>query len=349
MVPAGVAPEDPRPLASDDPADLDFAALTASPDRHGLPGVQAKASASMVNTPLALRGSRALLMIDPPDHPHLVENEALHLAGARALRIPVAEHTVVHDQHGRVGLLVTRFNRERQPDGSFRRLALEDAAQALDVYPAQKYAVTTEEAILALTGLTAAQPVAARNLYLQFLYAWLTGNGDLHAKNVSVLQGADGRWQVAPVYDVPCTALYRDMTMALSVDGRVKGLRRRHWEALADAVGLPRGLRTPPCGGRSPRPIAWTSARCRSTASRCTGPSGSCAIAVASCGTEPGDAVVGFQRYPPCERRCSQRPCCVSENDGDARVAPAKAPFAPVLRERKRRCGHTFPLSSRCQ
>lgn len=44
---------------------------------------------------------------------------------------------------------------------------------------------------------------------------------------------------MAPVYDVPCTALYRDMTMALSVDGRVKGLRRRHWEALADAVGLP--------------------------------------------------------------------------------------------------------------
>lgn len=239
VAPAGVAPEDPQPLASDDSTGLDFAALTDSPDRHGLPGVQAKASASMVNTPLATRGSRALLKIDPPDHPHLVENEALHLAGARALRIPVADHAVVHDRYGRAGLLITRVDRERQADGSFRCLALEDAAQALDVYPAQKYAVTTEEVILALAGSTAAQPVAARNLYLQFLYAWLTGNGDLHAKNVSVLQGSDGRWQVAPVYDVPCTVLYRDMTMALTVDGRVKGLRRRHWEALADAIGLP--------------------------------------------------------------------------------------------------------------
>lgn len=239
VVPAGVAPADPQPLASDYPAGLDFAALTDSPDRHGLPGVQAKASASMVNTPLALRGSRALLKIDPPDHPHLVENEALHLAGARALRIPVAEHAVLHDRHGRAGLLVTRFDRERQTDGSFRRLALEDAAQALDVYPAQKYAVSTEEVILALAGLAAATPVAARNLYLQFLFAWLTGNGDLHAKNVSVLQGTDGRWQVAPVYDVPCTALYGDMSMALSIDGRTKNLRRRHWEALADTIGLP--------------------------------------------------------------------------------------------------------------
>ena len=84
-----------------------------------------------------------------------------------------------------------------------------------------------------------AAPVAARNLYLQFLYAWLTGDGDLHAKNVSVLQGTDARWQIAPMYDVPCTALYRDMTMALTVDGRHRGLRRRHWENLADAVGLP--------------------------------------------------------------------------------------------------------------
>lgn len=326
MVPAGVAPEDPRPLASDDPADLDFAALTASPDRHGLPGVQAKASASMVNTPLALRGSRALLIIDPPDHPHLVENEALHLAGARALRIPVAEHTVVHDQHGRAGLLVTRFDRERQPDGSFRRLALEDAAQALDVYPAQKYAVTTEEAILALAGLTAAQPVAARNLYLQFLYAWLTGNGDLHAKNVSVLQGADGRWQVAPVYDVPCTALYRDMTMALSVDGRVKGLRRRHWEALADAVGLP----PEGCGrrhaegarrGRSRRP--QRAAVRRLPAAR--GPAGAA--------PSPWRAA-GLSQATPSSASSGTRPA--SGSAPSSRVASAKTTGTRVLRQRER-------------
>ena len=97
VAPAGVAPEDPQPLASDDSTGLDFAALTDSPDRHG-----------------------------------------------------------------RAGLLVTRFDRERQADGSFRRLALENAAQALDVYPAQKYAVTTEEVILALAGSTAARTDGGR-------------------------------------------------------------------------------------------------------------------------------------------------------------------------------------------
>ena len=47
-------------------------------------------------------------------------------------------------------------------DYIFRRLALENAAQALDVYPAQKYAVTTEEVILALAGSTAARTDGGR-------------------------------------------------------------------------------------------------------------------------------------------------------------------------------------------
>lgn len=62
-----------------------------------------------------------------------------------------------------------------------------------------------------------------------------------------------------------------------------------------------------------------------------------------------GDAVVGFQRCPPCERKRSQLAFCVSENDGDARAASAKTPLAPVLRERKRSLAQTLPLRSRCQ
>jgi len=78
-----------------------------------------------------------------------------------------------------------------------------------------------------------------RNLYLQFVFAWLTGNGDLHAKNVAVLAGRHGAWAVAPVYDIPCTLLYGDDTLALTVAGQVKGLRARHWQEFAAAIGLP--------------------------------------------------------------------------------------------------------------
>lgn len=239
VMPTGNAPMEPAPLADADPAHLDFRELTHAPDRHALPGVQSKASATMLTSPFTTSRERALLKIDSPEHPHLVENEALHLSAARGLRIPVARHRVVRDLHDVPGLLVTRFDRVLGEDGALERLAMEDAAQVLDILPAAKYTVSSEEVTKALARRTAAPKVAARALYLQFLFAWLTGNGDLHAKNVSILRSVEGRWTVAPVYDVPCTAVYRDFSTALTIDGRTTRIRRRHWAAFADSIGLP--------------------------------------------------------------------------------------------------------------
>jgi serine/threonine-protein kinase HipA len=60
-------------------------------------------------------------------------------------------------------------------------------------------------------------------LLRQLAFAYLTGNGDAHAKNFSVLQGVDGEWRVSPLYDVPSSQPYGDTTMALSIGGRVSG------------------------------------------------------------------------------------------------------------------------------
>lgn len=239
VVPAGQSPVEPEPLAdSTSPQELDFTVLAAAVDLHALPGVQEKASASMLTAPLTTRGARLILKLNPPRHPHLVENEALHLAAAKGLKIPVAEAAVVADRHGRRGLLVERFDRVREREG-WGRLPLEDAAQVMGLPPAAKYTVAYEDAVLALAAVCKAPVVAARNLYLQFVFAWLTGNGDLHAKNVSVLGGQTGGFAIAPVYDVPCTLLYGDDSLALPVDGRTKNLRARHWAAFARAIGLP--------------------------------------------------------------------------------------------------------------
>ncbi|WP_285725701.1 type II toxin-antitoxin system HipA family toxin [Psychromicrobium xiongbiense] len=245
IVPAGELPFEPESLADiSRPEDLDFAALTGAVDLHGLPGVQNKASASMLTTPLALAGRRYLLKLDSPLHRHLVVNEAAHLTGARALKIPVAAHSVVRDRQGLPGLLVERFDRIQDGGDVVRRVPLEDAAQVMNLPPASKYAVSSEDVVLALAELCKARPVAVRNLYLQFVFAWLTGNGDLHAKNVSVATGRHGGWVVAPMYDIPCTLLYGDDTMALTVDGKVKALKARHWQEFAAAIGLPQRAAT---------------------------------------------------------------------------------------------------------
>lgn len=239
VVPHGQAPLEPEALVNSTvPEDLDFSALAQAVDLHGLPGVQDKASASMLTAPLSARGGRYIIKLDPPQHQHLVHNEAVHLVAAKHLGIAVTQARVLYDRHGTPGLLVKRFDRVQGETG-WTGLGLEDAAQVMGLTPAAKYNVTSEDVVHALSAVTKAPAIAARNLYLQFIFAWLTGNGDLHAKNVSVLSSQDGAFTVAPVYDIPCTLLYGDDTLALPVSGRTKNLRARHWAEFAASIGLP--------------------------------------------------------------------------------------------------------------
>jgi serine/threonine protein kinase HipA of HipAB toxin-antitoxin module len=67
----------------------------------------------------------------------------------------------------------------------------------------------------------------------------LRGNGDVHAKIVSILATPAGEWRVSPAYDLPSTLPYRDHTLALSMLGSHDGLSRKLLLAFADATGVP--------------------------------------------------------------------------------------------------------------
>ncbi|GAB3624690.1 type II toxin-antitoxin system HipA family toxin [Mariniluteicoccus endophyticus] len=228
----------PDLVADDDFRFADLLAETGVVDRVGLPGVQEKASGAMISLPVRLGGVAAIVKLDPPEYPGATVNEDYFLRLARRLRIPVARAELVHDRDGRAGLVVERFDRVATADGVASR-AVEDVCQLLDRFPADKYAMTGEDLGAAATGVCAAAPVAARAVLTQVAYAWLTGNGDLHAKNLSVLQEPSGEWRVAPVYDIPSTLAYDDQTMALPVGGRRDGLTRRHFTAYGTGIGLP--------------------------------------------------------------------------------------------------------------
>ncbi|MFD4433766.1 type II toxin-antitoxin system HipA family toxin, partial [Nocardia sp. NPDC058497] len=218
--------------------ELEFDRLVDDVDRQAIPGVQNKASASMISTPIAAGFGRFILKLSQSGFPHLIENEAVHMAAARTLKLGVAESELVHDKSGQSGLLVRRFDRVHEGD-SWRRLAFEDGTQVLGLPPSAKYNVDAVQVVEALAGKVRAPLLAARNLYLQFLFAWLTGNGDLHAKNVGVLRDSTGRWGIAPIYDIPCTLVYDDVSMALPIAGRTKDLRAKHWAEFAVEIGLP--------------------------------------------------------------------------------------------------------------
>lgn len=208
-------------------------------DRVGLPGVQDKVSAAMLNLPVTSAGSHLLLKLNPREFKHLVENEHFFLEAARQAGIQVVDAALVRDREGEPGLAVVRFDRITV-NGKLQSLAVEDGCQVLGLYPASKYSVTTETLLAGLSAVCEAQIPAAADFLQQAAFAYLTGNGDAHAKNFSVLQDTAGRWQPTPAYDVPSSYPYGDTTLALSIgerrDGNIPGAR---FVALGTDLGLP--------------------------------------------------------------------------------------------------------------
>lgn len=219
--------------------ELDFGDLLATQgigDPAALAGVQDKVSGRVLTVPLAHGGRAHLLKFEVPQFPLVVDNEAFFLDVARRLRHPVVPSQVVHDRQGRPGLLVTRF--DRVADGArLRRLAVEDGAQVLGLHPADKYTVGMEDLATALAGVCRSRPLALRSVLQQAVLAWATGNGDLHAKNISVVGAADRA--VAPIYDIPSTVPYGDTTFALPLAGRRDNLTAKAFRRFGETVGLP--------------------------------------------------------------------------------------------------------------
>ena len=247
IVPAGNPPADTNPVMVDDFGEVIFADLFAQaigqhPDRIALPGVQDKVSGQMLNVPVQGRSAGYILKLNPPEFPHLVENERFFFHAAARTRLMVAEVELVHDRVGESGLLVHRFDRIHE-NGSVRLLAVEDACQVLGRWPGDKYIISTEEAITGLAQCCRAPGVAALELYRLLVFAYLSGNGDLHAKNLAVMHDARGEWRVTPAYDLPSSAIYGDRTMALPLGGVIR--QQLSWpmlRSLGKEIGIPERL-----------------------------------------------------------------------------------------------------------
>ncbi|MFP7365622.1 HipA domain-containing protein [Corynebacterium callunae] len=234
IFPHGEKPHSAQAMVTID-KDLNFAsALNESgiADPVALAGAQDKASARTIAVPLA---GDAILKVSPPEYPYLVENEAAcyGLLHNNKLRIKFSHVKVLHDKNGLSGLLVHRF--DRTPQG---KIPVEDAAQVLGIWPADKYNVSYEEIAEALGKVCTTPRLAMRNLAFQIAFAWLSGNGDLHAKNISILNAGRG-FEISPIYDIPCTAIHGDTSMALEIQGSKQNLSQKKFLSFCAAIGLP--------------------------------------------------------------------------------------------------------------
>jgi serine/threonine-protein kinase HipA len=167
-----------------------------------------------------------------------VENEYFCMRLAGRLKLPVPRVQM------RLGgatafLLVERYDRTQNADDKIERLHQEDFCQALSVPPELKYEAEGGPGVrrsLALIDEACARPVADRLGFIRMLiFHYLVGNADAHGKNFALLYRS-ATPDLAPLYDVVCTAVYPRLSKRLAMrigDRDVPDtIQLQHWMTL---------------------------------------------------------------------------------------------------------------------
>lgn len=180
-------------------------------------------------------------ILKPPisDYPATIGNEVFCMKLAKAVGLPTANAEIYHKK---ITLYCTeRFDRYYvDKKKKLLRLHQEDFCQALSVKPEYKYesegGPTLNQCFEVLKKYSA-QPILDQRKLLQWIiFNYLIGNADGHAKNIAILFAPEGP-ELAPFYDLFCTAIYEDLTSKLAMkiggENRPQWIQERHWGKLA--------------------------------------------------------------------------------------------------------------------
>jgi serine/threonine-protein kinase HipA len=177
------------------------------------------------------------------------ENEHLCLRLAARLGLIVARSEVRRfgDQ---VAIVIERYDRARTPTG-IARVHQEDLCQALAILPTRKYendGGPGARAAVDLLRSVSGRPQEDVQRFMDALaFNWLIAGSDAHAKNYSLLIGAEGRARLAPLYDIASILPYdfdlQRVRLAMKVGGayRLRDIGPLQWRRLATDLRLDPG------------------------------------------------------------------------------------------------------------
>ncbi|MDH0090906.1 type II toxin-antitoxin system HipA family toxin [Achromobacter mucicolens] len=169
-------------------------------------------------------------------------NETLVMQLAAALGLGVAQ--AVYQPETRA-CLIQRYDRMPDGQGGLRRLHQLDLCQLAGKPSNVKYESDGGPTLLDCRKLLAATGVGGPDVkrFLQWiLFNLMVGNNDSHAKNLSVLLDGDGKYVLAPFYDLMCTAIYPGLSarFAFAIGGEDKpgAIGEDQLDAMASALGF---------------------------------------------------------------------------------------------------------------
>lgn len=176
------------------------------------------------------------------DIPQTAINEALVMRLAKRVGLDVAD---THYAPELGAVVIARYDRSHDSQGRLLRLHQNDLCQVLAIASGKKYEaeggpslVTCFDAVLARS----TQPALDKKRLIEWvIFNVLVGNMDGHAKNLSLISKGS-RSQLAPFYDLLCTAVYPQLSQKLAFkiggENRPQWLMLRHWEQFAEDVAV---------------------------------------------------------------------------------------------------------------
>lgn len=197
---------------------------------------------------LPKNGSPSTHILKPAIHAvkDSVTNEGYCLALTRSMNLSPVRSKIQHVL-GRSFLLVERYDRIVDVNKDLLRVHQEDFCQALGIVPELKYqnegGPNLTQCFELVRRVTRPNAPQILRLFDYVIFNALIGNHDAHAKNFSLLYSSKTP-VLAPLYDALSTAVYPTLTskMAMKIGSKYKfsEVQARHWEQLAESVGLAR-------------------------------------------------------------------------------------------------------------
>jgi serine/threonine-protein kinase HipA len=234
FLPEGVSPPAPSEIISRKLSEKELETIVAELPRRplmageegvrlSLAGAQDKLPVvvrdELVSLPLGNTPSSHIIKPEPERFPGLVANELLCMALAKAVGLNVSN--VAARWVGKTPcIIVQRYDRVPNADGTITRLHQEDFCQALGFPPERKYqqegGPLLRDCISLLREWSTTPVLDIRDFVDGLIFNVLIGNADAHGKNYSLLyQGTSRRF--APLYDLVCTLAWPELSKALSM------------------------------------------------------------------------------------------------------------------------------------
>ena len=232
------------PYESHQPSkDKELAELMENRRRISISGVQEKLSLVWEKGQLRLthegEQGRYILKPIPRDLEYVDQvpaNEHLTMQIAKQLfKLNVAENALIFFENGEPAYITKRFDIDFQTSKKLGKEDFSTLAQKTKETDGNefKYNYSYEGIALLIKQYVAAYPVALEEFFKLVVFNFLFSNGDAHLKNFSLLETAQGDYQLSPAYDLVNTRLHvKDAELALKDGLFVNDYYTKSYEAI---------------------------------------------------------------------------------------------------------------------